>query len=58
MSSKKLLQARLTELTLDLNRHEKNFNSLRVELKLSKKQITDIRGAITEVEKLLLSPYD
>ena len=55
MFNKHDLQKRLTELKLDLNVQEKKFHSVRDELKLAKKQITDTRGAITEVERLLLS---
>lgn len=54
MLSTKGLQKRLDELRMSLKVSEQKFNNFRDELKSTKKEITDCRGAIAEVEKMLI----
>jgi primosomal protein N'' len=48
------LKDRLKELQLSLKSSEKKFNDFKDKLKLAKQELSDCRGAILEIEKLLL----
>lgn len=54
MLSKKGLQTRIDDLKLELKVSERKFIDTRDALKSCKKEINDIKGAILEVQKLLL----
>lgn len=58
MISNSGLEDRLKALQLSLQKSESKFDSLKDQLKSAKKEITDSRGAIIEIERLLHSYQD
>ena len=58
MLSQSYLKNRIDELSVYLKDIEKKFHETKELLKSFKKEINDTKGAISELDKLLLESYD